>query len=165
MKPALTRIAWFVCLIAAVAINVAIYTALSGLAGRNFRDLALGAVCSALAVGALPMVNILAIGLLIAARRPESRPFVLGFELLGCTALLMYLISAFSFTRELLMPYMGIGVNAATLIVGPLGNLTTYKVFVATCVVITIQVLPQLLIAVAGGFAYKAVRRSFVSHS
>lgn len=43
-----------------------------------------------LLVGALPMANVLIVGLLIARQRPGSRPFLLGFELFGAIALTLY---------------------------------------------------------------------------
>src|SRR5262245_55844944 len=43
-----------------------------------------------LLVGALPMVNVLAVGILIAQRQPGSRTFLLGFGAFGAMALAFY---------------------------------------------------------------------------
>jgi hypothetical protein len=43
-----------------------------------------------LMLGALPMANVLAFGVLVSQRRPGSRPFLLGFEAFGAMALALY---------------------------------------------------------------------------
>jgi hypothetical protein len=52
-----------------------------------------------LALGALPMANVLAVGIVIGYRRRECRPFLLGFEACGAAALVLYLayIAVWSF--------------------------------------------------------------------
>ena len=45
---------------------------------------------SLLVLGALPMANVLAVGILIGQRRPGSRPFLLGFEAFGAMALALF---------------------------------------------------------------------------
>ena len=47
-------------------------------------------VAGLLLVGALPMANVLAVGLLVAQRWPRSRPFLLGFEVFGAMGLTLY---------------------------------------------------------------------------
>ena len=47
-----------------------------------------------LLVGGLPMASVLAVGMLIRLRQSESRPFVLGFEVFGATALVSYVALA-----------------------------------------------------------------------
>ena len=49
---------------------------------------------SLLILGALPMANVLAVGILIGQRRPGSRPFLLGFEAFGAMALALYVALA-----------------------------------------------------------------------
>jgi hypothetical protein len=45
-----------------------------------------------LVFGALPMANVLVVGLLTARHRPATRPYLLGFEAFGATALALYII-------------------------------------------------------------------------
>src|SRR4051794_10506007 len=59
-----------------------------------------------LAMGAIPMANFLAVGLLLGFRRRMSRPFLLGFELFGATALASYSIVASLFSVEVVFPYL-----------------------------------------------------------
>ena len=51
-------------------------------------------VAESLLLGALPMANVLAVGILIGQRRPGSRPFLLGFEAFGAMALTLYVALA-----------------------------------------------------------------------
>ncbi len=53
------------------------------------------------------MANLLAIGLLVAYKRPGSRPFVKGFEVFGVIALAAYVCVALLFTEEWIEPYVG----------------------------------------------------------
>jgi hypothetical protein len=52
----------------------------------------LGKVGILLVFGALPMANVLVVGLLAARHRPATRPYLLGFEAFGATALAIYII-------------------------------------------------------------------------
>jgi hypothetical protein len=47
----------------------------------------LGPVSSLLAGGALPMANVMALGLVVGCVHRRSRPFLVGFEVLGALAL------------------------------------------------------------------------------
>ena len=80
------RIAWVMVAVA--------FAALDFVAIRAFVD-SPSPVSENLLFGALPMANVLAVGLLIARQRPESRPFLLGFEIFGATALASYIALAF----------------------------------------------------------------------
>ena len=46
------------------------------------------------------MANVLVVGMLVAQRRPGSRPFLLGFEAFGAMALALYIALADSLPRE-----------------------------------------------------------------
>jgi hypothetical protein len=50
-----------------------------------------------LIVGALPMANILAVGILVGLRRPGSHPALLGFLTFGAMALALYVALTFLF--------------------------------------------------------------------
>jgi hypothetical protein len=43
-----------------------------------------------LLLGALPMANVLAVGILVGQQRPGSRQFLLGFEAFGAMAMVSY---------------------------------------------------------------------------
>jgi hypothetical protein len=45
---------------------------------------------ASLLLGALPMANVLVVSILVVRRLPGSRPFLLGFETFGATALAVY---------------------------------------------------------------------------
>jgi hypothetical protein len=45
-----------------------------------------------LVFGVLPMANVLVVGLLAARHRPTNRPYLLGFEAFGATALAFYIL-------------------------------------------------------------------------
>src|SRR5262249_55663704 len=56
-----------------------------------------------LLLGALPMANVLAVGMLVGQRRPGSRPFLMGFEAFGAMALAFFIALGGCFPREVLM--------------------------------------------------------------
>src|SRR3954454_2036881 len=63
-----------------------------------------------LVLGAVPMANVLAVGILIGQQRPGSRPFLLGFEAFGAMALVLFvavaLASFFLDNNELITSYL-----------------------------------------------------------
>ena len=69
------RIAWVMVAVAIAALNLAVIRVLLG-----------SPVGELVVLGALPMANVLAVGLLIGLRRRGSRPFLLGFEAFGAMA-------------------------------------------------------------------------------
>jgi hypothetical protein len=77
------RIAWVMVAIAIAALDFAVI--------RAFFDIPEVGI---LVLGALPMANLLAVGILIGQWRPESRPFLLGFEAFGAMALVLFVAVA-----------------------------------------------------------------------
>ena len=57
-------------------------------------------VDDALVTGALPMANVVVVGLLTGLRRRRSRPFLSGFEVFGAMALALYVAGAIFFTEK-----------------------------------------------------------------
>ncbi len=102
-----------------------------------------------LATGALPTANVLLVGLLIAIRRRASRPFLLGFEAFGATALAVYIAGMNLFRNELGSPLIDLVVKPYVKIFGPI--LTTGYIVILYFVVAVILGLPQLAFAVLGG--------------
>ncbi len=136
--------------IAWVMVAVA-FAALDFLAIRAFLD-SPSAWGEELLLGALPMANVLPVGLLIGQRCPKSRPFVLGFELFGALALASYVAIALLFPRPFgpLYPYVSTLLDPIAAMIGrnrPFVFLPT-----ACFVVVVMLALPQLALAVVGGF-------------
>jgi hypothetical protein len=102
-----------------------------------------------LLLGALPMANVLAVGMLVGRRRPGSRPFLMGFEAFGAKALAIFIALATCFPREVVLPYL-------TPVVVPLERTIGYdRPFVMFPIVGVVAVAllgwPQVAFALAGG--------------
>jgi hypothetical protein len=103
-----------------------------------------------LLLGALPMANVLAVGLLIGHRRPGSRPFLLGFESCGAMALVLFLALAISFPHEVLFSYLVPFVAPLERIIGP--DRPFVYIPIGGLVVVVMLVGPQVAFALIGGF-------------
>ncbi len=103
-----------------------------------------------LLLGALPMANVLAVGMLVGQRRPGSRPILLGFEAFGALALAFFIALASCFPREVVLPYLASFVAPLKRIVGH------YQPFVEIpigCFVFVVMLgWPQLAFALIGGW-------------
>ncbi len=75
------RIAWVMVAVAIAAFDFGAIRAMFGSWGHS------------LLLGALPMANVLAVGILVGQQRPGSRPFLLGFEVFGAMALAFYVVA------------------------------------------------------------------------
>ena len=154
------RIAWVMIFIAIVALDLG---AIRALRGVQFRAAINGSprladMIGALIFGALPMANVLAFSFLIGLRRRGSRPFLLGFETFGATALALYIAGASLFTEELVMPFFDL---VRQHLVKPLMNgpyFTTASHVIPCIVVIAILILPQLVFAMIGGSLFRHFR-------
>jgi hypothetical protein len=145
------RIAWIMVTVAIAAIDFAAIRALLGL-GASL-------VWGLLLVGALPMANVLIVGILIARQRVKSRPFLQGFEVFGAIALALYIYLA---TSSPLSPLSAKGPieSYLVLVFDPLNAVIgSYHPFVRAAngsllgllVGIPMLVGPQLVFAVIGG--------------
>jgi hypothetical protein len=103
-----------------------------------------------LLLGALPMANVLALGILIGQRRSGSRPFLLGFEALGSIALAFFIALAWCFHREVVSSYLS---PVFALIETTIGVSRPHVTIPIGCLV-TVLMLggPQAALALAGGF-------------
>ena len=81
MKVARFRIAWGMVGIAIAALDLAVIRAMLRYPEIGF-----------FVLGALPMVNVLVVGTLVAQQRPGNRPFLLGFAAFGAMVLALFLI-------------------------------------------------------------------------
>lgn len=111
-----------------------------------------------LALGALPMANILAVGSLIALWRRRSGPFLRGFVAFGSVALVFYLVIWTFYADEWVRFYVFLVLNPLRKVVGYLKpsviNLCFYSV-----VVVVLLGWPQLTFALIGGFLSRRFRK------
>jgi hypothetical protein len=115
-----------------------------------------GPTSELLGLGVLPMANVLAVGLLIGRWRRGSRPFLLGFETFGAAALALYVVLTSCLRDEVVIPYVNLVVNPLEKIIG------RYPPFViipiAFAVAAILLVLPQVALALIGGFLFREYR-------
>jgi hypothetical protein len=135
------RIAW---LIIAVAIAALSFGAIRGLMDQRGDETVLPIL------GILPMVSILAVGLLICWRHPGSRPFLLGFEAFGTSAMVFYVVMAISTGDELLEPYLDLLLEPLMETVGR--NWPSAYMPTAFSLAAVMLALPQVAFALIGGF-------------
>ena len=104
-------------------------------------------------LGILPMANVLAVGLLVALRRPRHLPFLLGFEAFGAMALARYIVLVSHDAHSMESYLKRLDFIAVT--IGP------DRLFVLIPVVISAGVvmlgLPQLVFALVGGLLSQLV--------
>jgi hypothetical protein len=106
-------------------------------------------------IGAVPMANVLAVGLLIGHRRRRNRRFLWSFVVLGAVALALYVAVASLFAEELVIPYMMLSYNLIFGYKGLLRSLQPY--FVVYYPVLALMLgLPQLALALVGGLLFHA---------
>jgi hypothetical protein len=107
-------------------------------------------------MGCLPIGNVLAVGLLLGFRRRTSRPFLLGFELFGATALASYSIVASLFAMEVVIPYLH---SVTQPLSDSFGRPYSLAQLLVLCSIVTVMLgLPQLVIALAGGLLFRKFR-------
>jgi hypothetical protein len=145
------RISWLMVFVALAALNFAAIRAL-------YHDLWTGMHANKLdflALGALPMANVLAVAILIGHRRRECRPFLLGFEAFGATALVLYLAYiAIWWLYDYqwpVRPWVFMVLNPLRKTVGYLEPPVLNSIFYKS-VVVGLVGLPQMAFALIGGF-------------
>jgi hypothetical protein len=150
LKAPRVRLAWVM-----VAVAIA---ALDFLAIRAYLD-SYGPWAWLMLLGAMPMANVLAVGLLIARQRPKSRAFLLGFQTVGAAALALHVIlmilviepmGASTPCNQLLEWYLDLVCRP---IVASIGNdQSLVLAAVQFSVVVVLLGWPQLAFALIGGF-------------
>jgi hypothetical protein len=143
MKVPRFRIAWVMVFVALAALNFAVF--------RAAMD-APSIIGVLLALGAMPMATVLAIGLIIGYRRHGSRPFLLGFESFGAVALALFAVLAASVGEKMLDSYLGIFFEPLPKILGRAQSLFHIPI---ACVALG---LPQVAFALMGGFLSRMYR-------
>jgi hypothetical protein len=113
----------------------------------------LGPVTGMLAIGALPMANVLAFGLLLGCLRRSTRPYLVGFEVLGALALAFYVAAILSPSHRESVPQMIVlGYLRLALGLWPSGAARTIpRVLLAYSALSLWVTWPQLVLAMVGG--------------
>jgi hypothetical protein len=129
----------------AVAIAAGSFAAIPGLF-----DIGPGGVL--LAFGALPMANVLIVGILIARQSLTGRPFLLGFEVFGGIALTLYVCLVAYSARNPYGPQVAFVLLALDLkaAIGP--NPPPSGTAIGLFVGVIMLVGPQIVFALIGGF-------------
>jgi hypothetical protein len=112
-----------------------------------------------LLLGALPMANVLAVGVLIGQRRPGSRPILLGFETFGAMALAAFVALAICFPREVVIPYLHPLIRVLEQNIGRDRPLVFMPVLLVGSIVML--GLPQLAVALLGAFLFRRYKVTF----
>ncbi len=123
--------------------------ALRNLKGFSREDMHTAIMLDTLLYGCLPAANVLVLAALIAYRRPAIRPFVLGFEIFGCAALILYAAVAVLFTEDVILTYLQPVLQPFSRPVGP--YLTTTNVLIMSALSVVLLGTPQLIGAMVGG--------------
>ena len=143
MKPPRSRIAWIMVAVAIAALDFAVIRA-----SFDIPEVGL------LVLGALPMANVLAVGILIGQWRPESRPFLLGFEAFGATALALFVAvavaSLFLDNYRLIISYLTPVIERIENSIGP--NRPFVFIPIGLFAMVVMLDWPQLAFALLGGF-------------
>lgn len=159
------RINWLMGCIALVALNFGMMRLLDDLGHRQFvithTDRFLH-VTQHWVVGGLPMLNTLGIVFVIGLRRRGSHRFVWGFVLFGAIALALYVAAVGLYFdeveqagHELLRPIVAALANGQTV-------LSAGRFLMFICIVVVTFFLPQLAVALVGGFLFRFRLRVFV---
>jgi hypothetical protein len=107
-----------------------------------------------LLLGALPMANVLIVGLLIARQRPRSRPFLLGFEAFGLLSLSVYVFLLLIFGQSgPMIWYLELVFNPLTAFFRAYPPLAME---VSVCILMLVG--PQLVFAMIGGFLSRSFK-------
>ena len=147
MKVPRFRIAWVMVAVAIAALDFAAIRAVLG-----YPEVGL------LVVGALPMANLLAVGILIGQQRPGCRPFLLGFEAFGAMALALFVaLASFSpWGYGLIYSYLVLGIEPMEKIIGQ----DRPFVFIPITLFGVVVMLgwPQVAFALIGGSLWRRFR-------
>jgi hypothetical protein len=145
------RIAGVMGFVAIVALNFGAIRALSGFAPDHSDYLTLGA---------LPMADILVVGLLIAQQYPQSRPFFLGFEVFGAMALALYVALEIYCRDKAVNPYLALFFDPIERIGGR--GWPVRFIPIRYSIGVAILVLPQIALALIGGFLSRRFRVTII---
>ena len=151
MKSPRFRIAWLMVAVAMAALD---FAAIGAILGSGADDIGIF-----LLLGALPMANVLAVGLLIGQRRSESSPFLVGFEAIGAIALALYIAALSHHPRQLVSSYLHPLIRVLEQNIGRDRPLVFMPVLLIGSVVML--GVPQLAFALLGGFLFRRYKVTF----
>ena len=140
MKAPRFRIAWIMLAVAIAALDFGVMREVVG--SRSVRGILL-------LLGILPMANVLAVGMLINQRRPGNRPFLLGFEVFGAMALIVYIALVYYFDRGIETTYLRPLIDLLMKTIGQDRPIVFISVLYAGSMLIL--GCPQLVFALIGG--------------
>jgi hypothetical protein len=159
MKGPRLRIAW---VMAAVAIAALDFWGIREFLGAQMFGLA-SETDAYLLLGALPMANVLGVGILIGQQRPGSSPFLLGFEIFGALALTIYVVLSCMPHHPLLRDYAELWVDPIRENMRPLGPFLVYPMI---CFVGVVMLgWPQVAFALFGGLLSRRFRITITPRS
>jgi hypothetical protein len=141
------RVAELMTVVAISALDFGIVLALLNVAFREVRSSSDAAWF--LLLGAMPMANILAVGLI--HRGSASRPFLLGFVVFGATALAFYIAVASLYPDGFLGSYLGIFLSWLPY---PDSN-PPWSLGLVLIASVVVLVLPQIVFALLGGVLFR----------
>jgi hypothetical protein len=138
-------IAWLMAIVALAALNFGAFRAASDDPAGPDRLL-----CMAV----LPMANVLAVGLLIGRRHRGSRRFLVGFEAFGAAAF-AFVVAAILSGEGWVWSYVTLATGPLRATLGPTGGgkWSTFRLLGARSFLSLWATLPQLTLALTGGFA------------
>ena len=145
-------IAWLLAIVAVAALNFGAIRAWYGMENGTNNNL-LDVLC----LGALPMLNILAVGSVIGLRHRGSRPFLLGFEVLGAVSLVLYIALSVLFTDSVVRPYLFLVLNPLRRAIRQTGPSVVIPILYGSIAVVWLS-LPQLALGLVGGLLSRRFR-------
>ena len=147
MRAPRVRIAWLMVAIAFAAID---FAAIGAILGSRADDIGIF-----LLLGALPMANVLAVGILIGQRRSGSSPFLLGFETFGAVALALY-VALLSYCLRAVIPYLSLLIRVLEQTIGRDRPFVFMPVLF--CASVVMLGFPQVVFALIGGILFRSFR-------
>ncbi len=155
MKLPRFRLAWLMVFVAFAAVNFGVIRVLMGYRPNTHTG-------ETLIVGALPIANVLVVGLLIGQRRRGSRRFLWGFEVFGVMALALHIAMAILSTGELLQSYLDLGFKPIVEAIGGRRRRISFDivpiVILAYSAIAIRARLPQLTSALIGGWRCRSLK-------
>ena len=147
MKVLRLRIAWVMVFDAIAALN---FTAIRAVLDHR------GPTSELFGMGALPMANVLVVGLLIGYPYRRSHRFLLGFEAIGAMALALYIVGVSLYQEKFVTRYFDLFISPYVRTFGP--SLTSVYIVVLYSITVVMLVLPQVAFALVGGLVSHKLR-------
>ena len=154
MRSPHTKIAWLIAVVAIIALNAVVFRAWSRAADPTV---------PALMIGAVPMLQILALGFVVRSTAPERRRFLNGFLTFGLLALAGYVALSVLFADDLIVPAIRFALEPLVAILREGPYLDTADLVFLYALGSLLMVLPQLLFALIGGLLSSALKNPHIA--